>query len=75
MLAGETTPGTPVAVQERMAQGLPQRLEVMALKLLGRCRDGSAVDVLLKRAVDERHYAAAAIAALGQLAAVGLLVH
>jgi HEAT repeat protein len=67
-LAASTVPQPEIAtaVLERLQTGLPQRSEVMALKLLGRCRSEAAVDVLLGRATDERHtFAAAAITALG----------
>jgi HEAT repeat protein len=47
---------------------LPHHTEVMALKLLGRCRDQSALEILHDRAVDPRHtFAASAITALGHI--------
>ncbi len=56
------------AVQGCLERGLPQHTEVMALKLLGRCRDESSLEFLHERAVDERHtFAAAAITALGRI--------
>jgi HEAT repeat protein len=61
-------PDIAVAVLEVLKTGLPQRSEVMALKLLGRCRSDVAVDLLLERAMDDRHtFAAASITALGRI--------
>jgi len=69
-LSGSMEPHIEIAtaVLERLGAGLPQRSEVIALKLLGQCRSDVAVDVLLERATDERHtFAAAAIMALGRI--------